>query len=81
MLHAVKPADPKVPFEHRLVMGNPAEEIVRLADEEGADLIVMATHGRAGFKRLLMGSVAEEVVRRAKCPVFTFKPPVSAGTK
>jgi nucleotide-binding universal stress UspA family protein len=74
MLEAVVPTDPKVPFEHRLVLGDPADEIVRIAEEENVDLIVMATHGRTGFKRLLMGSVAEEVVRRAQCPVFTFKP-------
>jgi nucleotide-binding universal stress UspA family protein len=74
MLEAIVPPDPSVPYEHHLVIGDPADEIVRLADEHAVDLIVMATHGRTGFKRLLMGSVAEEVVRRARCPVFTFKP-------
>src|SRR4051794_15128968 len=74
MLEAVVPTDPEVHYEHRLVMGDPADEIVKLAEEENVDLIVMATHGRTGFKRLLMGSVAEEVVRRSQCPVFTFKP-------
>ena len=74
MLEAVVPTDPEVHFEHRMVMGDPADEIVKIAHEDNVDLIVMATHGRTGFKRLLMGSVAEEVVRRAECPVFTFKP-------
>jgi len=73
MLEAVVPADPQVPYEHRMLTGEPAGEIVRLADEENVDLIVMATHGRTGLRRLLMGSVAEAVVRRAKCPVLTFK--------
>jgi len=75
MLDQVVPTDPDIPFEHRLVIGDPAEEIVRIADEENVDLIVMATHGRTGLKRLLMGSVAEKVVRHSKCPVFTFKAP------
>jgi nucleotide-binding universal stress UspA family protein len=75
MLEAVRPADAAVPFEHRLVTGEPATEIVELAKEVGVDLIVMGTHGRTGLGRLLMGSVAESVVRRAACPVFIFKEP------
>ena len=74
MLHDIRPANPEVRFEHRLLMGDPAETIVELAQQESADLIVMSTHGRTGFKRLLMGSVAETVVRRAPCPVMVFKP-------
>jgi nucleotide-binding universal stress UspA family protein len=75
MLEKIKPADPKVPFVHRMVTGDPATEIVRVAEEEGVDLIVMSTHGRSGLTRVLMGSVAELVVRRAPCPVLTFKQP------
>lgn len=78
MLEAIQPTDPLVPFEHRLVTGLPAREIVELAKEEGVDLIVMGTHGRTGLGRLLMGSVAEAVVRRAPCPVLTFKEPHKA---
>ena len=75
MLRAIKPVDPAVAFEHRLVNGDPATEIVRLAEEEGVDMIVLGTHGRTGLYRLLMGSVAEAIVRRAMCPVLTFKQP------
>jgi nucleotide-binding universal stress UspA family protein len=75
MLEAVQPADPAIEYEHRLLIGNPAEEIVKLASDEQADMIVMGTHGRTGLSRLVMGSVAEEVVRRASCPVFTLKQP------
>jgi nucleotide-binding universal stress UspA family protein len=78
MLEAIKPTDPAVPFEHHLVTGEPARTIVKLAKEEGVDLIVMGTHGRTGLGRLLMGSVAEAVVRHALCPVFTFKEPQKA---
>lgn len=73
MLQAVLPTSPDVKYEHRLIVGEPASEIVRLAEQDGVDLIVMGTHGRTGLKRMLMGSVAEAVVRRATCPVFTFK--------
>ena len=78
MLQAVTPTSTGVSYEHRLIVGDPAAEIVRLAGQEGVDLIVMGTHGRTGLKRMLMGSVAEAVVRRASCPVLTFKESVPA---
>ncbi len=55
----------------RVVTGDPATEIVRIAKEEKIDLIVMPTHGRAGLSHVLFGSVAEKVVRHAECPVLT----------
>ncbi len=77
MLHRVEPTDSSVPFEHRLITGDPAHAIVRLAKEEGVDMIVMGTHGRSGLSRMLMGSVAEAIVRRAECPVLTYKQPTN----
>lgn len=71
----VVPTDAKVPFEHKLLVGDPATAIVEEADNENADLIVIGTHGRTGLTRLLMGSVAEAIVRRAKCPVLVVKHP------
>ena len=53
--------------------GNAPHEILRYAEEEGSDLVVIATHGRTGLERFFMGSVTEKVVRRAPCPVFTLK--------
>jgi len=73
MLEAVVPGDKSVAYEHRLVIGTAAEDIVRLADEERVDLIVIGTHGRSGLRRVLVGSVAETVMRKAKCPVLTLK--------
>jgi nucleotide-binding universal stress UspA family protein len=78
-LEQVVPTHPAVPFEHRLLSGDPASEIVRLAQDEGVELIVLGTHGRTGLKRVLMGSVAEAVVRRATCPVLTIKQPQTAA--
>ena len=73
MLEDVKPKDAAVPFTHRLTMGDPAGEIVRIAEDERAEMIVLGTHGRTGVTRLLMGSVAEVVVRRAPCPVLVYR--------
>lgn len=56
-----------------LVKGAPAEVIVRIARREGADLIVIGTHGRSGLGRLFMGSVAARVLGTAKCPVLTVR--------
>jgi nucleotide-binding universal stress UspA family protein len=75
MLDKVVPDDPAVKVERRLVMGDPASEIPRVAKEENVDLIVLGTHGRTGLLRLLMGSVAELVVRRAHCAVLTVRQP------
>lgn len=72
-LRQLKPRDPKLPLEHRLLQGDPAAEILRVAEETGCDVIVLGTHGRTGLARLLMGSVAEQVVRRAPCPVVAVK--------
>ena len=56
-----------------LVKGAPAEVIVRVARREGADLIVIGTHGRSGLGRLFMGSVAARVLGTATCPVLTVR--------
>ncbi|HEY7652966.1 MAG TPA: universal stress protein [Methylomirabilota bacterium] len=61
------------PWEVEVAMGHPADTIVRIARERGADLIVMSTHGRTGLQHVLLGSVAEKVVRLAPCPVLTVK--------
>ncbi len=51
-------------------MGYHAEEILRYADENAIDLILMANHGRSGVKRWTMGSVADKILRASKVPVF-----------
>lgn len=58
----------------RLELGDPREVIDGVAEQLGADLIVMGTHGRRGLRRVLLGSVAESVVRTAPCPVLTVRP-------
>ncbi len=72
-LRHVAPRDPEIKFERRFLVGSPADEIVKCAAAEGADMIVMGTHGRTGVVRLLLGSVAEAILRHAQCPVLTIK--------
>lgn len=54
-------------------LGSPAAEIVDLAAEIGAQLIVMPSHGRTGLARFAIGSVAEKVVRLSRCPVLVLR--------
>ncbi|AUT72580.1 universal stress protein [Paraburkholderia hospita] len=75
-------SDAKTRLEKRRVTGTPrvvevsppgedvAHRINAMATEWHADLIVMGTHGRRGFRRLVLGSVAERVLRSASCPVL-----------
>jgi nucleotide-binding universal stress UspA family protein len=63
-----------VPVEGRVVSGYAAEEIVSAAEEVGADLIVLGTHGRKGIDKILFGSVAEKVIKTAKAPVLSMRP-------
>jgi nucleotide-binding universal stress UspA family protein len=57
-----------------LRMGEVALEIVALAEELQADLIVMGSRGLGGVRRALMGSVSDSVVRHAHCPVLVVRP-------
>jgi nucleotide-binding universal stress UspA family protein len=57
------------------VLGHPVMEILRYADDNKVDLIVMGTHGRGPLGHVVMGSVAERVVRKAPCPVLTVRTP------
>jgi nucleotide-binding universal stress UspA family protein len=66
-------------IEEVIVHGDPAAEIVRVADELQVDLIVISSHGRTGLGRIIFGSTAEAVVRHAVCPVLVVKPPPSEG--
>ena len=58
--------------------GSPFLEIVRYAEEQQVDLIVIGTHGRGPLGHMLLGSVAEKVVRKAPCPVLTVRHPQNA---
>jgi nucleotide-binding universal stress UspA family protein len=81
MLKKLQPTDSNVPYEHRLMTGEPVQTIVDLARDERADLIVMGSHGHRALCRMTLGSVATTVVRRAECPVLVVKqPPIVKST-
>lgn len=63
-------ADGSTVAQTHLRLGRPDEQIVDLAEEIGAGLIVMGSRGLGGLRRLLMGSVSDSVVRHAHCPVL-----------
>jgi nucleotide-binding universal stress UspA family protein len=58
--------------------GTPWVVIVRTAEREGHDLVVLGTHGRTGISHTVMGSVAERVVRHSHCPVLTVRSDASS---
>jgi nucleotide-binding universal stress UspA family protein len=59
-----------IEVESITVEGHPAEEIIKLAEDKSADIIVMGTLGKSGLDRFLLGSVAEKVSRTSKIPVM-----------
>lgn len=61
--------------------GAVVDEIVRVAGDLPADLLVMGTHGLSGFERLLLGSVTEKALRKAPCPVLTVPRLAAAQTE
>ncbi len=70
------PRDSGIPVETILIEGNASKEILRVAEEQHCDVIVLGTHGRTGLSRVLLGSVAEDVIRHSRLPVLTLKTPI-----
>jgi nucleotide-binding universal stress UspA family protein len=66
----IQTQDQPVKAVGEVVVGHPAEEILRYADEKEVDLLLMATHGRSGIKRWALGSVADKVLRLSTVPVW-----------
>ena len=66
---------PDVSIDTRVEKGDPADVILRMAEEVKCDLIVMGTHGRTGLSHWLTGHVVDEVVQRAACTVLTMRSP------
>lgn len=83
LAHRKAAAGTNVAIDTEVLFGNGAKTIAEYAEDRGADLIVMGTHGRTGVAHLLLGSVAERLVRTAPCPVLTVreKPRPRAATE
>ncbi len=67
------------PHESHVVHGTPFNEIIKFAQTERVDLIVVGTRGRTGLKEILFGSTAEKVVKKAMCPVLAVRPTVKSS--
>jgi nucleotide-binding universal stress UspA family protein len=63
----------RVEFFVHARIGRPADEILMLCREVGADLVFVGSHGLTGLERLILGSVSERVVREAHCPVMVVR--------
>jgi nucleotide-binding universal stress UspA family protein len=74
-LATLVPENEKARSRMATVVGAPFYEIVRYAEEQQVDLIVIGTHGRGPIGHMLLGSVAEKVVRKSPCPVLTVRQP------
>jgi nucleotide-binding universal stress UspA family protein len=73
-LRSIAPTDDStLTFVPRVVHGRAYEAILRVADEERPDLVVIGVHGRNVVDMALFGSTTNQVVRRAKCPVLTWR--------
>ncbi|MGB3211380.1 MAG: universal stress protein [Desulforhopalus sp.] len=57
-----------------VVIGDPVDKIIQIAEVKDSDLIIISTHGARGLEKILLGSVAERVLTRAHCPVLTMNP-------
>jgi nucleotide-binding universal stress UspA family protein len=66
-----KESDTPRPVQPLVLQGNVTGEIIRVAEELSADLLVIGTHGRSGFDRVMLGSVTERLWRKAPCPLLT----------
>lgn len=64
----------RVKVDKHIVLGPPGVAIATYAEEIGASVVVVGTHGRTGLERLTLGSVAEKIVRLAKCSVLVVRP-------
>ena len=62
------------PCKTKVILGDPAEEVLNYVQSEGIDLVIMGTHGRKGLEHIIFGSVAERVVKQSPVPVLTVNP-------
>jgi universal stress protein A len=66
-------ADLDAPVVSKVLVGQPADEIVQYSSDIGASMIVMSLHGYTGVRHLVMGSTTESVLRHSACPVLSVR--------
>jgi nucleotide-binding universal stress UspA family protein len=70
---AAREVPPQIECECLVQTGIPAKTILTVAEEKGADLIVMGTHGRSGYEKFLLGSVSYKVIHKSMVPVLVVR--------
>ena len=60
--------------QQRVIVGDPASEILKFIDAEGIDLVIMGTYGRKGMDETIFGSVADNVIKLSPVPVMIINP-------
>jgi nucleotide-binding universal stress UspA family protein len=70
---ALKGEEQGVHVDQVLIVGSPAHDMAKIVEKTGADLVVIGTHGKTGFKKLLLGSVAENSIKTIDIPVLLVK--------
>jgi nucleotide-binding universal stress UspA family protein len=68
-----------IDWQPLITVGPTVSEISRLVEEKNIDLVISASHGRAGLKRLVLGSVTEELMRTISCPILVMRGPEQSG--
>lgn len=66
-------AEAEIPLEMKVVYGDPADELIKFAEEEEIDVIVIGSSGKGFIKRKLLGSISHKVVTNARCSVYVVK--------
>ena len=69
----------QIDWEPLISVGHAADEIARIVEEQGMDLVISATRGRSGLKRLILGSVTERLMRTLSCPLLVVQNPDKAS--
>lgn len=70
-IRGLKSRDIKASYQ--VIVGDPAQSIMKFSQKEHMDLVVMTTHGKSGLKRAIMGSVADVVIRESGKPVLVVR--------
>ena len=70
LLHVVKDIPVPVTLQSQVLIGDPSDEIIKFANDEQVDLIIMGITGLSRFSKFVFGSVARNVSEKAKCPVM-----------
>jgi len=77
----LRAAYPNLEIKAHVVLGSPAQEICRFAEENQIDLVILSTHGHEGLTHLLIGSVAEQVVRYIPCTALVYHLPSTVAAR